>query len=879
MRAWLTTPPRQFGSTSKAAICKPPSPTRSLLIPATATTLAIEIEPSARATAGEAFGIQPVVLEEDAYGNLETNDYSAMVTATLAGGAGPLAGSDAVTVIGGAAIFADLADNKAETITLAFTSPGLAPAMSAPIVIAPATASRLVVTTQPSTTAMAGAAFLTQPVVMEEDSYGNVETSDHTAVVTASAGSGPGPLAGTTTATLSGGVATFTDLADNKAGTLTLSFTSGLLPAATSASIVISPGTATQWVVTAEPSATATAGVVFPSQPIIDEEDQYGNVETGDSITVVTASLASGPGVLGGASTATVSGGVATFTKLYDDTVGTVVLQFSGGGLAPGMSAQTVVSAGQASQLVLQTQVSATATAGQAFAVQPVVYEEDAFGNLETGDDYTVVTASLSSGAGPLHGTTMVTVSGGIASFAGLADNKAETITLSFRAGGLKPAVSGGTVVSPAAASQLVIQTQPSATVKAGEAFPAQPVIALEDRYGNVETGDSSTVVTASVQNGAGPLHGTSTATVSAGVATFVGLADATAEQVTLAFTSGTLESVTANPVDVAPGAAAKLTVTKEPPASMTAGAGFGLVVTAEDLFGNVEPSFTGKVVVSLANESACADELNGSLTVAAVGGVASFAGLSLDKATAGDTIRVSAAGLTAAITHSIDVMPGPVAQLGVTSQPPAAVGPGAGFGVVVAAEDRFGNVVASQTGLVSVAVASGSGGALSGPATAPLVNGVAMLNGLTLNKAGGYTLEVSGAGLVAAVSNAFTVTPPPTITGEQVLMTGKGKQKHLSGFELFFSSPLAASRAENAANFVVSQKVKHGKKTILKPVSVRVVYSASSDSVSLTLAGKVAFTLGGQIVVNASASSGITDLSGTASMATMRACRETMRS
>ena len=269
--------------------------------------------------------------------------------------------------------------------------------------------------------------------------------------------------------------------------------------------------------------------------------------------------------------------------------------------------------------------------------MQPVVYEEDSFGNVETGDDQTVVTASLSSGAGPLHGTSMLTVSGGIVSFAGLADNKAEIITLSFKAGGLKPALSGSTVVSPAAATQLVVQTQPSATVTAGQAFPAQPVIALEDRYGNVETGDSSTVVTASIQNGTGPLKGRATATDSAGVATFADLADDTAEGITLAFTSGTLGSATANPITVVPGAPAILAVTSEPPSGVTAGAGFGIVVTAEDLFGNVEPSFTGSVVVSLA-KNPLGDELYGSLTVAAVGGVASFAGLSLDKATAGDS-------------------------------------------------------------------------------------------------------------------------------------------------------------------------------------------------------------------------------------------------
>ena len=55
------------------------------------------------------------------------------------------------------------------------------------------------------------------------------------------------------------------------------------------------------------------------------------------------------------------------------------------------------------------------------------------------------------------------------------------------------------------------------------------------------------------------------------------------------------------------------------------------------------------------------------------------------------------------------------------TSQPPASVAPDSGFGLVVAVEDRFGNVVTSETGNVTVALANGSGGTLGGPSTAPL--------------------------------------------------------------------------------------------------------------------------------------------------------------
>lgn len=45
----------------------------------------------------------------------------------------------------------------------------------------------------------------------------------------------------------------------------------------------------------------------------------------------------------------------------------------------------------------MHTEPSATATAGQAFATQPVIYEEDPSGALETQDNTTIVTASLNT--------------------------------------------------------------------------------------------------------------------------------------------------------------------------------------------------------------------------------------------------------------------------------------------------------------------------------------------------------------------------------------------------------------------------------------------------------------------------------------------------
>jgi hypothetical protein len=78
---------------------------------------------------------------------------------------------------------------------------------------------------------------------------------------------------------------------------------------------------------------------------VITELDQYGNLETTDSSTVITASLRLGNGPLLGRTTARLVGGVATFTGLADASIGTIELGFSGGGLTVGPSNPILISA------------------------------------------------------------------------------------------------------------------------------------------------------------------------------------------------------------------------------------------------------------------------------------------------------------------------------------------------------------------------------------------------------------------------------------------------------------------------------------------------------------------------------------------------------
>ncbi len=624
----------------------------STVTPAAASKLAIVGRPPGGIPAGSRIAL--VIDAMDPFGNVDTS-YGEPVTVALASGSvGSLNGTLTVTASAGVASFTDLSDTTSGSISIGATSGILSTgsAGSTTVNLSPATASKLVIQAQPPQTATAGQPFATTNQafsVLEEDQYGNVEMGDNTTGVTANLASGAGLLQGTLVATLTGGAAAFTDLYDDAAGTIALVFTGGGLTSATSGPIVISPAAASQLVIQTQPSHTATAGKAFAAQPVIAEEDQYNNIETGDDSTSVSASLARGTGPLLGRTPVTLEGGVATFTGLFDKTAETITLTFTGGGLTSPTSNPIVVSPDAASQLVIHTQPSPEATAGQALAAPPVLYEEDEYGNLETGDNSTVVTVSPSGGAGPLVGTT-ATVSGGVASFTSLANDKAETLSLAFSSGGLTVNSSTRIVVSPAAATMLVIQTQPSTTATAGQAFAIQPVIEVEDRYGNLEVGDESTVVTASVESGTGPLQGTTTATVSNGIATFSDLAEDVAGTITLEFIGGSLTSSVSSAVNVSAAPATKLAVTTPPPSSLVAGQAFTLVVSAEDAYGNLDTAFNGSVTISLP------DEPGFPATVQARNGVAAFAGLTVGPAAQGAPIQVSGGGLTSASTGPVNV-------------------------------------------------------------------------------------------------------------------------------------------------------------------------------------------------------------------------------
>jgi hypothetical protein len=95
-----------------------------------------------------------------------------------------------------------------------------------------------------------------------------------------------------------------------------------------------------------QPSAAATAGQAIAPQPVVDVLNADGSLDTSDNTTVVTASILGGGGSLGGTTSVTVAGGVATFTNLVDISPGSIVLLFTASDATLTQSSAITVSPG-----------------------------------------------------------------------------------------------------------------------------------------------------------------------------------------------------------------------------------------------------------------------------------------------------------------------------------------------------------------------------------------------------------------------------------------------------------------------------------------------------------------------------------------------------
>src|ERR1043166_6112206 len=467
-------------------------------------------------------------------------------------------------------------DNLAETVDLIATDGNLATGTRSNLIINPAPGTTLVFIQQP-TDGTAGVAISPAVTIRARDQLGN-NAQGVSVTMTLKAGSS-GTLSGTVTrVTDSSGVAAFNDLSINLAGSKTLRATGNSLTPVDSSAFVISGATATKLVFTTQPSG-ATAGAAFNTQPVVQSQDSFGNNSSSGlpASLLVSVALTSGTGPLQGTTTTDIGSGsgtpgVAAFTDLRIDILGSKQLTASASGLTSVQSSSFNVSPGAAASLQIQTQPPSTATAGSTFSSSTVVRLLDAFGNLATNDSSTVVTAARSAGTGTalLGGTTAVTAVNGVATFSTLRYDKAEAITITFSSGSLTSATSSTVTVSPAAASKLAIVVPPSTTATAGFVFAQQPQIQIQDQFGNLCTNNST--VTAARSAGSGNLQGTTNVNAVGGVATFTDLAHNVATNITILFSSSGLASTTSGTISVSPSVEHHLAIQTQPSLTATAG-------------------------------------------------------------------------------------------------------------------------------------------------------------------------------------------------------------------------------------------------------------------------------------------------------------------
>ncbi len=168
-----------------------------------------------------------------------------------------------------------------------------------------------------------------------EDRFGNAVT-DYNGSVTIALASGPdgATLGGTLTATAVDGVATFSGLTLNTAGTgYTLEATASGLKTATTSDFNVVPAAPAQLVISSQPPSSVTAGGGFGLS--VAAEDSFGNPTPtfSGSVTIALASTPDGA-TLGGTLTATAVDGVATFAGLTLNATGTgYTLEATAGGL------------------------------------------------------------------------------------------------------------------------------------------------------------------------------------------------------------------------------------------------------------------------------------------------------------------------------------------------------------------------------------------------------------------------------------------------------------------------------------------------------------------------------------------------------------------
>jgi len=462
-----------------------------------------------------------------------------------------------------------LTDTESETVTVTATDQTYTSmtGTSVPITFNPGAIVSYIVT---ATTPQAAGIGWTETVTAK-DAYNNTVTNDPGTVVTMS------PVGSVTfytdntyntvnsarTYTLSSGQ-TSIYVKDSTLETVNLTATDSNNKTGISGNIVVNSAPASKIAFTSS-AQVLTAGSAS-SVYTVQVQDQYNNLRSSDAL-VLTLSSSSTNGMFdtsaGGAFNGTVTSittvnGVGTF--YYKDTAsGTPTITVSRTGLTSATQAQTV-NAAAASKASISSPASVIAgVVSGAFTITST----DAFGNtksvvLATTFNLTsnsTGTATFYSDAAGTTTITSVTIGAGTSSatFYYTDTKTAIPIITATRSSGdtMTPSTATGTItINPGTKTKLAFKQQPPSTATINNLLAIQPIVAIQDAYGNQTTDTDPITIYASTSNSAyAAAPGTLTATTNplsaiTGQANFSGVKYNTTGVIYLYAQAGTLQPV-----------------------------------------------------------------------------------------------------------------------------------------------------------------------------------------------------------------------------------------------------------------------------------------------------------------------------------------------
>lgn len=200
-----------------------------------------------------------------------------------------------------------------------------------------------------------------------------------------------------------------------------------------------------------------------------------------------------------------------------------------------------------------------------------------------------------------------------------------------------------------------------------------------------------------------------------------------------------------------------------------------GVLVAIEDQFGNIVTTDTSTVTVVIGTNPA-GGTLSGTLTMPAVGGIATFPNLSINKAGTGYTLLFSDGTLATDTSAAFNITPAAAASIVVASGSPQTTTVNTAFAapLVATVTDAFGNVVPGAS-VTFTAPTSGATGAFSNGTTTITASTNAagqVSQTFTANTvAGGYTVAASVVGVGTAAN--FTLTNAPGTAAGIVVVSG----------------------------------------------------------------------------------------------------------